>query len=106
MLKNIKTGFAASRLFLFNLDKMLRSIPAPLAELAIPRADEMKIGFCWQDIEPQTPVMLVSTEAFMSLQNLIIQDTYTLDKTSKQKLVRHLQKNTRTFQKTFALKIF
>jgi hypothetical protein len=78
-------------------------MPAPPAELAIPRADEVKVGSCRQDVEPQTPVTPVSAEAFMSLQNLIIQDARALDETSKQKLVRHLQKGTKAFQKSSAL---
>jgi hypothetical protein len=44
MLKNIKAGFAISGLFLFNLDRVLRSIPAPPAEPAIPRANKVKVG--------------------------------------------------------------
>ncbi|KIM93067.1 hypothetical protein OIDMADRAFT_138442, partial [Oidiodendron maius Zn] len=101
--KNIKAGFAANGLFPFNPDRVLRSIPVPLAEPAIPRVDEVKVGSCQQDIEPQTPVTPVSAEAFISLQNLIIQDTCMLDETSKQKLVRHLQKGTKAFQKSSAL---
>ena len=72
-LKNIKAGFAASGLFPFNPDRVLRSMPAPPAEPAIPKADEMKAGSYRQDIEPQTPVTPITAEAFMSLQNLIIQ---------------------------------
>jgi len=54
-------------------------------------------------IEPQTPVTLVLAEAFMSLQDLIIQrDAYALDETSKQNLAKHLQKCTKAFQKSFA----
>jgi hypothetical protein len=74
--KNIKAGFAISGLFPLNPDRVIRSIPAPPAELAIPRAlvaDEVKVGSCRQDVEPQTPVTPVLAEAFMSLQNLIIQ---------------------------------
>jgi hypothetical protein len=101
--KNIKAGFAASGLFPFNPDRVLRSMPAPLAEPAIPRADEAKVGSCRQDVEPQTPVTPVSAEAFMSLQNLIIQrDAHALDETSKQNLARHLQKCTKAFQKSSA----
>jgi hypothetical protein len=75
-------------------------MPAPLA---IPRADEVKVGSCRQDVEPQTPVTPVSAEAFMSLQNLIIQrDAYALKETSKQNLARHLQKCTKAFQKSSA----
>jgi hypothetical protein len=53
MPKNIKAGFAISSLFSFNLDRVLRSMPMPLAEptLAVLRADEIIIGFYWQDIE-------------------------------------------------------
>src|SRR5205814_1053010 len=39
-----------------------------------------------------TPVLLVTTEALTSLQNLIKQDAHTLDKTSKQRIQRHVQK--------------
>jgi hypothetical protein len=75
MSKNIKAGFAVNGLFLFNPDRVLRSMPTSLAEPAIPRADEVKVGSCQQDIELQTSVTSVtpvSAEAFMSLQNLII----------------------------------
>jgi len=33
-LENIKVGFAINSLFLFNLDRVLRSVLAPLAKLA------------------------------------------------------------------------
>ncbi|TVY13330.1 hypothetical protein LARI1_G008576, partial [Lachnellula arida] len=38
--KNIKAGFAASGLFPFNPDRVLRSMPAPPVEQPIPSADE------------------------------------------------------------------
>ncbi|KUJ17482.1 uncharacterized protein LY89DRAFT_584597, partial [Mollisia scopiformis] len=101
--KNIKAGFAASGLFPFNPDRVLRSMPAP-AEPAIPSTDEVKVWTCRQDVEPQTPVTPVSVESFMSLGNLIIQqDAHALDETSKQNLVRHLQKCTKAFKKSSAL---
>ncbi len=79
-LKNIKAGFAASGLFLFNLDRVFRDMPKPPANLTIPKADEVKVGSCPQDVVLQTPVTLVSVEAFMSLQNLIIQrDAHALE---------------------------
>jgi len=65
--KNIKAGFAASGLFPFNPDRVLRSMPGPPAELAVLRADEVKVGSYQQDVEPQTPITLVSAEAFMLL---------------------------------------
>jgi hypothetical protein len=101
--KNIKAGFAASGLLPFNPDRVLRSMPAPLAEPVIPGANEVTVGSCRQDVEPQTPVTPVSAESFMLLQNLIIQrDAYTLDEMSKQNLARHLQKCTKAFQKSSA----
>jgi hypothetical protein len=46
MPKNIKASFAITSLFLFNPDKVLRSMPTPLAELAILRANKVKVGSC------------------------------------------------------------
>ena len=44
-----------------------------------------------QDPVLQSPIKPVSAEAFMLLQNLIInQDAHTLDDTSKQKLEKHV----------------
>jgi hypothetical protein len=65
--KNIKAGFATSGLFPFNLDRVLRSMPAPPAKLAIPSADKVEVGSCRQDVEPQTPVTPVLAESFISL---------------------------------------
>ncbi|MCJ1422391.1 hypothetical protein MMC29_000271 [Sticta canariensis] len=105
--KNIKAGFAASSLFPFNPDRILRSMPAPPpAEPAVPRVDEVKVGSCRQDVEPQTPATPVSAETFMSLQNLIIQrDAHALHETRKQNLARHLQICIKAFQKSSAKSI-
>jgi hypothetical protein len=43
MLNNIKASFTISGLFLFNLNKVLKSIPAPLAKLVILRANKVKV---------------------------------------------------------------
>jgi hypothetical protein len=92
-LKNIKASFAASGLFLLNLDRVLRDMPKPPAKLTIPKADKVKVASYGQDAIPQTPITPVSVEALRSLQDLILkQDAYALDKTSKQNLKRHLQK--------------
>jgi hypothetical protein len=45
-LKNIKASFAASGLFSFNLDRVLRDMLKPLADLTILKADEIKVGSC------------------------------------------------------------
>ena len=80
----------------YNPDRVLKSMPAPPDKPAIPSADEVKVGSCRQDVEPQTPVTPLSAESFMSLQNLIIQrDAHALDEMSKQNLARHLQKCTK-----------
>ena len=100
MPKNIKASFAASGLFSFNLNGVVRSTPNPPAEPAIPRTDEVRVGSYRQDVELQTPVAPVSVEALMSLQNLIIQrDAHALDETSKQNLARHLQEICQSFLK-------
>jgi hypothetical protein len=51
MPKNIKAGFTISSLFPFNLNRVLRSILAPLAKPAILSANKVKIESCRQDIE-------------------------------------------------------
>jgi hypothetical protein len=100
---NIKAGFAASGLFPFNPDRVLRDMPKPPADLTMPKADEVKVGSCPQDVVLQTPVTPVSVETFMALQNLIIkQDAHALDETSKQSLQRHLQKLAKAAQTSFA----
>ena len=71
-LKKIKAGFAASGLFPFNPDRVLRPRPKPPTDLNVPKDNEVKVGSCPQGVVLQTPVTLVSTKGFMSLQNLII----------------------------------
>lgn len=103
--KNIKAGFAASGLFPFNPDRVLRHMPTPPADPADPadltvlRADEANVGSCPQDEVPQTPVTPVSADGFMSLQNVIIkQVAHVLDDTSRQKFERHILKFTKAGQ--------
>jgi len=101
--KNIKAGFAACGLFPFNPERVLRDIPKPPTELIIPKADTVKGGPNPQDEVLRTPVTPVSAEGLMSLQSLIIKrDANTLDETSKQSLLRHLQKFTKATQACFA----
>jgi hypothetical protein len=44
--KNIKAGFAASGLFPFNLDRVLRHMLKPPADLTITKAGEVEVGSC------------------------------------------------------------
>ena len=60
------------------------------------------MGSCHQDQVPQTPVTPVSAEGLASLHNLIKQDAHTLNKTSIQRLERHVQKLANAAQISFA----
>jgi hypothetical protein len=85
--KNIIASFAASSLFLFNLDRVLRSILKPLANLTISNTNEVDVEACRQNEVLQTPVTLVLAEGLVSLRNIIIeQDASALDETSKRNL--------------------
>jgi hypothetical protein len=97
--KNIIAGFAASGLFPFNPDRELRSMPKPLANLVIPKADE-----AYQQNEvPLTPVTPVSAEGLVSLRNMIIeQDASALDETNKRNLQKHLYKLAKAAQLSLA----
>jgi hypothetical protein len=101
--KNIIAGFAASGLFPFNPDRVLRSMPKPLADLTIPKADEINVEACQHNEVPQTPVTPVSAEGLVSLQNLIVeQNARALDETSKRNLQRHLHKLAKATQLSLA----
>jgi hypothetical protein len=101
--KNIIAGFAASGLFLFNPDRVLRSMPKPLADLTILNANEVDVEACRQNEVPQTPVTPVLAEGLVSLRNMIIkQDASALDETSKRNLQRHLHKLAKAAQLSLA----
>jgi hypothetical protein len=89
--RNITARWAATGLFPFSLERVLRGTPKPSAELTVPKADKV-VGSCPQDEVLQTPVTPVTTEALTSLHNLIKQDAFALDEPSKQRLRRHVQK--------------
>jgi hypothetical protein len=101
--ENVRVGFAASGLFPFDLDRVLRSIPEPVVNTSVPRVDEVPARICSQNEVPQTPVTPVSAEGLMLLHNLIMkQDARTLDETRRQDLQRHLQKYAKAAQVSFA----
>jgi DDE superfamily endonuclease len=54
--RNIKSGWIKAGLFPFNPDRVLRDIQKPLAELTVPKVDEMKAGSCPQGEVLRTPV--------------------------------------------------
>ncbi|KAE8821929.1 hypothetical protein PTNB85_10567 [Pyrenophora teres f. teres] len=88
--KNIKAGFAASGLFPFNPDRVLRTVPKPPAEPTPVVTNEAPSQ---DDAVLQTPITPVSADGLMLLQDLILKkDAHALDETSKQNLQRHLLK--------------
>lgn len=76
-------GWAATGLFSFNPERVLRGIQKPAAKITVSNANN--IGLHLQEVlqTPTTPILPVTTEALISLQNLIQQDAHTLDKMSK-----------------------
>jgi hypothetical protein len=102
MKRNITAAWAATGLFPFNPDRVLRATPKPPAQSTVPRADEIKVGSCEQDEIPQTPVTPVLAEALASLYNIIKQDALTLNETSIPRLQRHIQKLANAAQMSFA----
>jgi len=100
--KNILAGFAKCGLEPLNPDRVLKDIPKPPAEVAVAKADEVKVRSCPQDDVPQTPVTPMSPSAVMSLHNFIIKkQARALDEPSKQSLERYVQKLTKAAQTSF-----
>jgi hypothetical protein len=93
--KNIKAGWIKAGLYLFNPDRVLRGIPKPLAELTVPKTNEVKVRPCSVGEILQTPV---TAEALTSLHNLIEQEAHALDVMSQQRL----QKFAKAAQISFA----
>ncbi|USP75261.1 uncharacterized protein yc1106_02535 [Curvularia clavata] len=88
--KNIKASFATSGLFPLNPDRVLRTMPKPLAEPTLVVSDETPRQ---EDAVLQTPITPVSVDGLMLLQNLILKkDAHTLDEITKQNLQQHLLK--------------
>lgn len=88
---NILAGWAATGLFPFNPERVLRHTPRPPAQLtvSVPNANKV-VGS--QDKVPQTPVTPVTAEGLTPIHKLIKQDAHGLDEISKQRLHRHVQK--------------
>ncbi|KAF2264638.1 hypothetical protein CC78DRAFT_616558 [Lojkania enalia] len=87
--------FSACGLFPLNLDRVLRGIPKPIAELTVNEANKVDVAPITQDTvrSPLTPVAPVTTQGLVSLQNIIVdQDAQAIDKRSKFSRQRHLQK--------------
>ena len=81
--RNIKSGWSKTGLYPFSPDRVLRDIQKPLAELYVPKVDEVKVESCPQGAVLQTPV---TSEALTSLQNRIENDAHLLDGPCKHSL--------------------
>ena len=97
IVRNIKAAWAASGLFPFNPDRVLKNTPKPVSPTS-PKASSMEIDPSLQHevpkapMTPVTPVTPVTSDALMSLYNLIKQHIHAFDETSKQRLQRCIQK--------------
>ena len=92
-------------LFPFNPNRVLRDTPKPLTALDVPKACEVAISSYPEGDTVQTPVTPVTpstTEALVSLQDLINQDACALDEKSRQRLRRHVEKFANAAKLSFA----
>jgi hypothetical protein len=94
-------GWAASGLFHFNPDRVLKNTPRPPTERDL-EADEMIVESRLQEETQQTPVTPVLTTALVSLLNRIQHESHALDETSVQRRQRQVQKLANAAQISFA----
>jgi hypothetical protein len=92
--RNILAGWAASGLFPFNPQRVLRDMPKPPAELSNASADVATSSRSEVSPTPETPVTPVTVEALTSLHDLIKQDTCAAlsDEASRRRLQMRVQK--------------
>ncbi|EOA82623.1 uncharacterized protein SETTUDRAFT_48320, partial [Exserohilum turcica Et28A] len=104
--RNIRAGWSATGLFPFNPERVLRDVPKPPAEVSniSNPGTETASADVSDDMPrtPTTPVTPVTTEALTSLHNLITKDTHVLEKTSKDRLQRRIQKLASAAKVSFA----
>ncbi|XP_014562632.1 hypothetical protein COCVIDRAFT_32618 [Bipolaris victoriae FI3] len=96
--KNILAGWAKTRLFPFNPERVLRD----LTKLDAPLAVENNCGDTMQGETTQTPVTPVSTEALIGLLDQIKHSSYNGDERGKARHERLVQKLANTAQRSFA----
>lgn len=107
--KNIRAGFAATGLYPFNPERVMRTMQKPVELTIAPQLNTRDKSTAVPSdeqgsaLQQQSPVTPVSAEGLMSLQNVIMkQDTSGLDETSKQRLHKRLQKLGKAAQASFA----
>jgi hypothetical protein len=102
--RNITSAWAATGLVPLNPDRVLKSIPKPLVQLAIPEVAR-ETGASVQVVVAQTaatPVTPVNTEDVHSLFNRITEDAKVLDEPSRRELLRHAQMMAKATRVAFA----
>jgi hypothetical protein len=102
--RNIMAGWAATGLYPFNPERVLRDLSRLAIDVTIPRTHEVTVS-CSQDEMPQTPVTPVTpvtAEALTSLHNMIKQDAHTQDAKSNQRLQKLVKKLASAAQVSFA----
>lgn len=100
--RNITNAWAATGLFPLNRDRVLRRTPKPPAQLIMPGPDVIRTDSGLLEEVLQTPITPVSAEAFMSLHNLVQQDTSTIEETCMTRVQRRVQKLANAGQKAIA----
>jgi hypothetical protein len=92
--RNVRAGWAATGLFPFNLERVLRDIPKPAVKLTIPRVNSVTETYPREEAlhTPVTLVTLITAEALTLLHKLIKQGSYTPNLISKQRLQQLVQK--------------
>jgi hypothetical protein len=91
--RNIVAGWAATGLFPFSSERVLRRMPKPPVDLVIPTTNVAR-SFSQSDVPltPVTPVTPVTAEGFTVLHDLIKRDVCAPDEVSRQRLERRVQK--------------
>jgi hypothetical protein len=101
--RNITSAWAATGLFPFNPDRVLRDTPKPPPEVSVPKEVIVRAQPQDQVLDmPVTPVTPVTADAVASLYDIIAQDAHALDQTRKQRLQRHVKKLASAAQISFA----
>jgi hypothetical protein len=89
--RNILAGWSAAGLFPYNLDRVLRGMPKPPAEVSCPNV-EVAEPAPHDEAVPLTPVTPVTADALASLHDRIKQESNLSDEASKQRLQRCVDK--------------
>jgi hypothetical protein len=80
--RNIRAGWAATGLYPFNPERVLKDIPRPPVEVVVPEATIASTSRADTVLQkPITPVTPMTAEALTSLHNVIKQDTNVPDET-------------------------